>query len=202
MTESENTVVVSAVREWHHRLWHHHRACGRVMCAACWSCFCIWQPSAVLSSVSPLQKAWSARMNVNARGDDSYCSEHCVAPTRVVGEHGLSGSGRRLASVTAKRYARWTRPTAGPMSFGPGKVSHIHSTTRFPFRDMATVIEISRSGESTRGHAATPNENYRKLHPTHMCGLAPPDPLIMPQRVLGVNAHRTFTARPGAAEPD
>ena len=83
------------------RLWHHHRACGRVMCAACWSCFCIWQPSAVLSSVSPLQKAWSARMNVNARGDDSYCSEHCVAPTRVVGEHGLSGSGRRLASVTA-----------------------------------------------------------------------------------------------------
>ena len=106
-------------------------------------------------------------MNVNARGDDSYCSEHCVAPTRVVGEHGLSGSGRRLAIVTAKRYARWTRPTAGPMSFGPGKVSHIHSTTRFPFRDMATVIEISRSGESTRGHAATPNENYRKLHPTH-----------------------------------
>jgi len=60
------------------------------------------------------------------------------------------------------------------MSIGPGKVSHIHSTTRFPFRDMATVIEISRSGESTRGHAATPNENYRKLHPTHMCGLAPP----------------------------
>ena len=50
---------------------------------------------------------------------------------------------------------------------GPGKVSHIHSKTRFPFRDMATVIEISRSGESTRGHAATPNENYRKLHPTH-----------------------------------
>ena len=72
------------------------------MCAACWSFFCIWQPSAVLSSVSPLQKAWSARMNVNARGDDSYCSEHCVAPTCVlVGEHGLSGSGRRLASVTA-----------------------------------------------------------------------------------------------------
>ena len=31
------------------RLWHHHRACGRVMCAACWSFFCIWQPSAVLS---------------------------------------------------------------------------------------------------------------------------------------------------------
>ena len=53
------------------RLWHHHRACGRVMCAACLCCFCIWQPSAVLSSVSPLQKAWSARMNVNARGDDS-----------------------------------------------------------------------------------------------------------------------------------
>ena len=125
--------------------------------------------SAVLSSVSPLQKAWSARMNVNARGDDSYCSEHCVAPTRVVGEHGLSGSGRRLASVTAKRYARWTRPTGADV-IGPGKVSHIHSTTRFPFREMATVIEISRSGESTRVHAATPNENYRTLHPTHMCG--------------------------------
>ena len=180
------------------RLWHHHRACGRVMCAACWSCFCIWQPSAVLSSVSPLQKAWSARMNVNARGDDSYCSEHCVAPTRVVGEHGLSGSGRRLAIVTAKRYARWTRPTGADV-IGPGKVSHIHSTTRFPFRDMATVIEISRSGESTRGHAATRNENYRKLHPTHMCGLAPPH--HAPTR-SGVNAHRTFTARPGAAEPD
>ena len=98
------------------------------------------------------------RTNVNARGDDSYCSEHCVAPTRVVGEHGLSGSGRRLASVTAKRYARWTRPTGADV-IGPGKVSHIHSTTRFPFRDMATVIEISRSGESTRGHAATRNEH-------------------------------------------
>ena len=146
-----------------------------------WSCFCIWQPSAVLSSVSPLQKAWSARMNVNARGDDSYCSEHCVAPTRVVGEHGLSGSGRRLAIVTAKRYARWTRPTGADV-IGPGKVSHIHSTTRFPFRDMATVIEISRSGESTRGHAATTTKiTENSIH--RICVGWPP--LIMPQRVLG-----------------
>jgi hypothetical protein len=83
----------------------------------------------VLSSVSPLQKAWSARMNVNARGDDSYCSEHCVAPTRVVGEHGLSGSGRRLASVTAKRYARWTRPTGADVHWtGKGQPYSQHNT--------------------------------------------------------------------------
>ena len=39
------------------------------------------------------------------------------------------------------------------------KVSHIHRKIRFPFREMATVIDMSRLGESTRGHAATPNDN-------------------------------------------
>ena len=69
------------------------------------------------------------------------------------------------------------------MSLDRERVCQIHSTTRritrFPFREMATVIDMSRSGESTRGHAATPNDNYRKLLPT-LVGW----PLIMPQRIV------------------
>ena len=42
-----------------------------------------------------------------------------------------------------------------------------------------TIIDMSRSGESTRGHAATPNDNYRKLHPAHVSW-----PVIMPQRIV------------------
>ena len=78
-------------------------------------------------------------------------------------QRSMNGRFRRVLIRLAKPATR----ILAAFVIGPGKVSHIHSKTRFPFRDMATVIEISRSGESTRGHAATPNENYRKLHPTH-----------------------------------
>ena len=64
-------------------------------------------------------------------------------------------------------------------------VSKIHSST---FSDLVTVIDISRRGESTKGHATTPNDIFRKLQPTQW-GLAPhhaPTSWGRPQRV-GVN---------------
>ena len=70
-------------------------------------------------------------------------------------------------------------------SSGSEMVSQIHSTT---FSDLVTVIDISRRGESTKGHATTPNDIFRKLQPTH-AGLAPhhaPTIWGRPQRV-GVN---------------
>lgn len=88
-----------------------------------------------------------------------------------------------VKGISHRRRRRDTKTATS--SSGSEMVSQIHSTT---FSDLVTVIDISRRGESTKGHATTPNDIFRKLQPTH-AGLAPhhaPTIWGRPQRV-GVN---------------
>jgi hypothetical protein len=97
----------------------------------------------------------------------------------------LRGKKPPFSDIIADGHAtrRLRRPPSGLTS--SEMVSKIHSST---FSDLVTVIDISRRGESTKGHATTPNDIFRKLQPTQW-GLAPqhaPTSWGRPQRV-GVN---------------
>ena len=83
------------------RLWHHHRACGRVMCHVRRLLELLLHLAAIggaLERQSIAEGLERADERQCPRGDDSYCSEHCV-----VGEHGLSGSGRRGFMASCER---------------------------------------------------------------------------------------------------